>query len=98
MAGIYVARDRLYVGFGNDLNNLQYIFLGFARSSQTDNTFTLGSQGFYISAVTLMETAGIPEKTTDTEALVLDGVSPIYELYPITNAANMVKKAMMEPV
>ena len=66
-----------------DLNDLKRIAVGFARSGQTI------SQGHHSYCVADFILAAAPEIAADTH-LTLDTLAPIYELYPITNGAELV--------
>ncbi len=66
-----------------DFNGLKQFTVGFAKSGQS---ITSGHHSYCISDVTL---ASSPSIETEIH-LALDTISPIYELYPITNGAELV--------
>ncbi len=66
-----------------DLNNIEMLQVGFASQAAVQ---TMGHHSYYIADVALCApTFEVPELKT----LTLDGVAPLYEQYPITNAANI---------
>ena len=66
-----------------DFNNIEMLQVGFASQAAIQ---TAGHHSYYIADVAFCSpTVEIPE----IETLTLDGVSPLYEQYPITNAASI---------
>ena len=66
-----------------DLNNIEMLQVGFAGQAAVQ---TEGHHSYYIADVAFC-TPAFEMPRVDT--LTLDGISPLYEQYPITNAANI---------
>ncbi len=65
-------------------NRMKQISIGFAQSGQS---ISQGHHSYAIAEPTLISAPDIQAQSTDS--LVLDSLSPMYELYPVTNAATL---------
>ena len=66
-------------------DDIASVQIGFANSFRG---IAVGSYGYYCSDVTLFHTS--KQLPTQASPIMLEGVSPMHELYPITNAASLV--------
>ena len=73
-----------------DLSDITKLRIGFADSHART---TDGHHSYYLSDIKLSVLDEDLTKLMDDSRLVLDGVSPLYEQYPITNGANIVTDA-----
>ncbi|MBO5897911.1 MAG: hypothetical protein J6R04_02755 [Clostridia bacterium] len=73
-----------------DLSDITKIRIGFADSHART---TDGHHSYYVSDIKVSKLDTDLIDIMDNNRLVLDGVSPLYEQYPITNGANIVTDA-----